>query len=48
VEADLTSRETHLEDEETQRPKHVVAEQAVSIELLKEIRHLEHSVSIIT
>jgi len=41
-EAQLRSRETHVEDEETQRLKRVVAEQAVSQELLREkIRHLE-------
>jgi hypothetical protein len=40
----LKSRETHVDDEETQRLKRVVAEQAVSNELLKEkIRHLEGS-----
>lgn len=43
-EAHLKSRETHVDDEETQRLKRVVAEQAVSNELLKEkIRHLEAS-----
>ena len=43
-EAHLTSRETHVDDEETQRLKRVVADQAVTNELLKEkIRHLEGS-----
>lgn len=43
-EAHLKSRETHVDDEETQRLKRVVADQAVSNELLKEkIRHLEAS-----
>ena len=43
-EAHLRSRETHVDDEETQRLKRVVAEQAVSQELLREkIRHLEAS-----
>jgi len=43
-EAHLKSRETHVDDEETQRLKRVVAEQAVTAELLKEkIRHLEAS-----
>lgn len=43
-EVGLKSRETHVEDEETHRLKHVVAEQAVANELLKEkIRHLEGS-----
>ena len=43
-EAGLKRRETHVEDEETQRLKSVVAELAVSQELLREkIRHLEAS-----
>jgi hypothetical protein len=43
-EAHLRSRETHVDDEETQRLKRVVAEQVVSQELLREkIRHLEGS-----
>jgi hypothetical protein len=43
-EAHLKSRATHVDDEETQRLKQVVAEQAVRNELLKEkIRHLEAS-----
>lgn len=43
-EAGLKRRETHVEDEETQRLKRVVAEQAVTSELLREkIRHLEAS-----
>jgi transposase-like protein len=43
-EAGLKSRETRVDDEETQRLKRVVAEQAVANELLKEkIRHLEGS-----
>jgi hypothetical protein len=43
-EAHLKSRETHVDDEETQRLKRVVADQAVSNELLREkIRHLEAS-----
>ena len=43
-EAGLKRRETQVEDEETQRLKRVVAEQAVSQELLREkIRHLEAS-----
>ncbi len=43
-EAHLKSRDTYVDDEETQRLKRVVAEQAVSNELLKEkIRHLENS-----
>jgi transposase-like protein len=43
-EAHLKSRETHVNDEETLRLKRVVAEQAVSNELLKEkIRALENS-----
>lgn len=42
--AQLKSRETHGEAAETQRLKRVVAEQAVSNELLREkIRHLETS-----
>ena len=41
-EARLKTRETHVDDEETQRLKRVVAEQAVSNELLREkIRHME-------
>ena len=41
-EAHLRSRETHVDDEETQRLKRVVTEQAVSQELLREkIRQLE-------
>jgi transposase-like protein len=40
----LKRRETHVDDEETQRLKRVVAEQAVANELLKEkIRYLEGS-----
>jgi transposase-like protein len=43
-EACLKRRETHVDDEETQRLKRVVAEQAVTSELLREkIRHLEAS-----
>jgi len=43
-EAHLKSRETYVDDEETQRLKRVVADQAVSNELLREkIRHLEAS-----
>jgi hypothetical protein len=43
-ESHLKTRETHVEDEETHRLKRVVAEQAVSNELLREkIRHLEAS-----
>ena len=43
-EAGLKRRETHVDDEETQRLKRVVAEQAVANDLLKEkIRHLEGS-----
>jgi transposase-like protein len=43
-EAGLKRREVHVDDEETQRLKRVVAEQAVNNELLKEkIRHLEAS-----
>lgn len=42
--AQLRSRETHVDDEETQRLKRVVTEQAVSQELLREkIRALEAS-----
>lgn len=41
-EAGLKRRETHVDDEETQRLKRVVAEQAATSELLREkIRHLE-------
>jgi len=43
-EAGLKRRETHVDDEETQRLKRVVAEQAVTGELLREkTRHLEVS-----
>jgi len=43
-EAGLKRRDTHVDDEETQRLKRVVAEQAVTGELLREkIRHLEAS-----
>ena len=43
-EAGLKRRETQVDDEETQRLKRVVAEQAVTSELLREkIRHLEAS-----
>ena len=43
-EAGLKRREVQIDDEETERLKRVVAEQAVSNELLKEkIRHLEGS-----
>ncbi len=43
-EAGLKRREMHVDDEETQRLKRVVAEQAVTSELLREkIRHLEAS-----
>lgn len=43
-EAHLRSRDTHVDDEETERLKRVVAEQAVSQELLREkIRQLEGS-----
>jgi hypothetical protein len=41
-EAHLKSRDAHVDDEETQRLRRVVADQAVSNELLREkIRHLE-------
>ena len=40
--AHLKSRDTHVDDEETQRLKNVVADQAVTTDLLREkIRHLE-------
>lgn len=43
-EAGLKRREIHIDDEETRRLKTVVAEQAVTAELLREkIRHLEAS-----
>ncbi len=43
-EAHLKRRETYVDDEDTRRLKNVVAEQAITTELLREkIRHLEGS-----